>query len=87
VFLLQITLAETHSDSDQSLFSEWEKWIDGLEEFDVVPTFVWITTEGANPISHRTKPRHYELNIPIRQVNERIWNFYSKVKERSELDE
>jgi hypothetical protein len=44
--LLQITLAETHSESDENFFSEWGKWIDGLEEFEVVPTFVWIIKEG-----------------------------------------
>ena len=70
-FLLQVTLAETHSDSHQTIFSEWGRWIDGLDEFEVVPTFVWIQKEAKGKISHRTDPRHYELHIPIRQSRRR----------------
>jgi hypothetical protein len=60
---------------------------DGLEEFDVQPTFVWITEEGGKTIHHRTSPRHDEYNIPIRQVNAQIWSFYSDVKKRLGSDE
>ena len=69
MFPLQITLArDKHSDSHKTSFSEWTSWIEDLQQFDVVPEFVWITPEGAENKMHnksRKWPAHIEQDIPI----------------------
>ena len=48
MYPLQITLApDTHEDSHKSFFKKYASWIYGLEAYDVVPTFLWISPKVA----------------------------------------
>jgi hypothetical protein len=90
MFPLQITLApDKHSDSRKTFFSQWERWIQGLQQFDVVPEFVWISPKGAEIKEHCKSPEwaHVERNVPISQVSEKIWNWYDKAKQRQGIRE
>jgi len=75
MYPLQITVAQKHKDSHETFFNKWEKWIDGLEEFDVFPEFIWISEEGGD-----TKER----NISISEVNKGIGMRY-KIEKRRRL--
>jgi hypothetical protein len=86
MFPLQITVTKKHSDSHEKFFKKWEDWIVGLNKFDVVPRFVWISENGGETKEHsesRKWPEHVEWNIPLSQVNELIGSFYKSVKQRS----
>jgi hypothetical protein len=64
-------------------FKKWKDWIGGLDKFDVVPQFVWISENGGEAKEHpesRKWPEHVERNIPLSQVNETIGSFYKSVK-------
>ena len=83
VIPLQITVAEKHSDSHKKIFSEWKEWTAGLEEFDVVPIFVWISEKGRKPEFHRKCadwPAHYEWDLSISQVSVLVGNIYNDAK-------
>ena len=82
IFPLQITLApDKHSDSHKTFLSEWRSWIEGLQEFDVVPEFIWITPNppSLTKQSENSKlkwPEHFERYIHLRDVDQDIWNQY-----------
>jgi len=83
VFPLQVTVAKKHKDSHATFFKEWKQWIHGLEEFDVVPEFIWISEKGADDITHDESskwPAHLERNISLHTVNVRIGNLYNEAK-------
>ena len=84
IFPLQITVAKKHSDSHGKFFKNWKDWITGLDKFDVVPEFVWISENGGEAKKHPESPKwpeHIEWNIPLSQVNEFIGSFYKNVKQ------
>jgi hypothetical protein len=83
IFPLQITVAKKHSDSHEKFFRKWKDWIINLDEFDVVPEFIWISENGGKTKQHpesRKWPKHDERNIPLSQVNDSIGSFYKSVK-------
>jgi SAP domain len=91
LFPLQITLApDKHSDSHKIFFSDWESWTEGLQDFDVVPEFVWISPKGAETKEHRRSPEwpaHVERNVPIHQVSKETWNLYNEAKRHQPIRE
>ena len=83
VLPLQITVAERHSDSHETFFSEWNTWNEKLKRFNVEPHFIWITEDGGKPIHHRRAPgwpAHYELDIGLNDVNKHIGSSYKDAK-------
>jgi hypothetical protein len=91
MYPLQITLApDTHSDSHKTFFDDYGSWIDGLEEYDVVPRFLWISPRAASPKLHQPTdeddwPAHYEEYIPISQVSSNLWAHYVQAKHRQQI--
>ena len=83
--LLQVTLRrKSHSNSYKKFVNHYSEWIEGLEDFDVIPEFIWITPELSTSIKHSNGPKdkwpaHVELYIPLKNVNENIWNEYRKM--------
>ena len=76
MFPLQITLAPgTHSDSHEAFFGQYKQWIGGLENFDVVPEFLWITPDPPSLKSHRKNKERY---VHLKDVSRDIWNQYEK---------
>ena len=87
MYPLLITVAQKHKDSHETFFNKWEKWIDGLEEFDVFPEFIWISEEGGDTKEHPQSdqwPAHKERNISISEVNKGIGMKY-KIEKRRRL--
>ena len=86
MFPLQITLAPvTYSDSYERFFSQYDRWIKDLKEFDVKPEFVWITPDPPSLRSHRenskfNRPEHNERYVHLRDVSYDIWNQYEEAK-------
>ena len=82
MYPFQITLApDSHSDSHDTFFNRYDKWIEGLEEFDIVPEFLWITPKPRPFIEHGEKsrpkwPAHRERYVSLEDVNEDIWRQY-----------
>lgn len=81
MFPLQITLRrKSHTDSYKKFFGQYSQWIKALEEFDIIPQFVWITPVLDILIEHPNGhkwPAHQELYVPLRKVNETIWDIYT----------
>jgi hypothetical protein len=75
VYPLQMTMAKKHKDSHKTFFDEWKSWIATLEEFDVIPEFIWISKNGGIPKKHKQTdewPEHLERDISIGEVNRKI---------------
>jgi hypothetical protein len=91
MYPLQITLTpDTHEDSHKSFFDNYASWIDGLEEYDVVPTFLWISPKVASPKLHvptdeNDWPTHCEEYVPISQVHPSLWANYVRAKQRQQI--
>ena len=80
---LQITVAKTHSNSHKKFFKEWEKWIIGLDRFEVVPEFVWIDEHGGSTndfVECSDWPAHKEWKVAIGHVSVLIENLYNIAK-------
>ena len=91
MFPLQITLAlDKHSNSHKAFFSQWKRWIQGLQEFCVVPAFVWISPKSAKSKPHckcSQWPAHDEWYVSISDVSKDIQTWYdeaTRVQERRE---
>ena len=86
IFPLQITLApDAHSDSHETFFNQYTEWIKNLEEFDVVPEFIWITPEPTSFTIHDENsklnwPKHNERYVNLDKVNHNIWVQYQAAK-------
>jgi hypothetical protein len=90
LFPLQVTIASSHSKSEEKFFNHWEKWKKGLKGFDVKITFLWITdkdpkTQDIGEDSRQLKDRNVLKNpdytskyITIESVNKDIWASYEK---------
>src|SRR3954447_17905623 len=88
MFPLQITVAKSHSDSEEVFFSEWDMWTNKLDGFEVVPVFVWIIKEdseidtvSAEYRSTRSgmklvRPSYRRQKIPLERVNLNISERY-----------
>ena len=91
MYPLQITLApDKHSDSHKTFLSDYEIWTDGLKEYDVELTFLWISPEVAGPTLHEPTdrdnwPAHYEEYVPISQVHPELWALYESAKQRQQI--
>jgi hypothetical protein len=86
MYPLQITLApDKHSDSHKAFLSDYECWTRNVKDFDVAPTFLWISPEVASPKLHEPTdednwPAHCEEYVPISQVHSDLWAAYESVK-------
>jgi hypothetical protein len=93
VYPLQITVAKSHSDSEEAFFRQWGMWTNSLEDFEVVPVFVWITKEDSGVVEVDTikaeyrstksgdllvHPSYDRLNVPLKEVNLVIWERYQR---------
>jgi hypothetical protein len=75
MYPIQITLSPgKHPDSFKIFSSQYKKWTRGLESFDVILQFVWITP---NPPSIE----EHERNVSIEEINKDIWDKYLEAKE------
>ena len=84
MFPLQITLApDKHSKSRTKFFNEWGKWTEGLQGFEVVPEFVWISPKAGKSAKYAGSdqcPAHLERYVTIEHVNKGIWDWYNEGK-------
>ena len=90
LFPLQVTIAKSHSNSEENFFSQWEKWTKGLQDFDVKATFLWVTdkdpsvkdiNEDYRSLKHGNvlkNPAYTSKNITLEYVNKDIWDYYQK---------
>jgi hypothetical protein len=90
LFPIQITVAKTHSNSEEAFFSEWQSWTKNLEGYEVVPRFLWITTKNSlseevaeNCRKARSGDKvlwpHYNREfIHLEKVSKDIWQRYQK---------
>jgi hypothetical protein len=83
MYPLQITLApDEHADSHKMFFDDYKSWTYKLDEFDVVPTFFWISPKVTSrklctPTDEDIWPAHYVEYIPISQVHAQLWSAYN----------
>ena len=94
MFPLQITVAKSHSDSEEVFFNEWSKWTNKLSDFEVEPVFVWITKEDSKvePVSAKilstrsgdklVRPEFRRRKISLKDVNLDIWVRYRGALEK-----
>jgi hypothetical protein len=83
MFPLQITLSSHRKNSHARFFKEYGKWTRGLEYFDVVPEFLWITPVQHPPKHHKKCskwPAHEERFINFENVSKDIWTRYQGAK-------
>jgi hypothetical protein len=90
MFPLQITVAKSHSDSEEVFFREWSKWTNKLDGIEVVLVFVWITKEDSeiNTIDAKyrstksgmrlVRPSYRREKVPLERVNQNIWERYQR---------
>jgi SAP domain len=90
MFPLQITIAKSHSDSEEVFFREWSMWTDRLNDIEVVPEFVWITKEDSENdtvnAQYRTtksgtrlvRPSYSRQKVPLKTVSLDIWEHYQR---------
>ena len=84
MYPLQITVAKKHKDSHKRFFDDWNRWIAGLEQFDVIPEFIWISEKGGILKKHDQTdkwPEHLEQDISIGNVNRSIKERYEAEKQ------
>jgi hypothetical protein len=91
MFPLQITVAKSHTDSKGVFFSQWSKWTNKLEDFEVVPVFIWVTKEDSEvetvDAEYRltrlgrklVHPSFRRQKIPLEMVNLDISERYQRV--------
>lgn len=96
MFPLQITIAKSHSDSEEKFFREWSKWTNKLTNIKVDLTFIWITKEDSElklvDEEHRSTksgdkiihPSYYSQKIPLKSVSLDIWERYQQALGRSQ---
>ena len=100
LFPLQITIARSHSNSSQNFFNEWTKWEELLKDFDVQPTFLWITdgAPSSDDVDAKVRstrrgnisvnPAHEVKHIPIKDVCKDAWEWYEAAEqERKRADQ
>lgn len=91
MYPFQITLTpDSHSDSHETFFNQYDKWIKGLEEFNIVPEFLWITPNPSSRKKHGEKsrpkwPAHHERYVSLKDVNEDIWRRYQLALQDKEM--
>lgn len=91
MYPFQIMLApDSHSNSHETFFNQYDKWIGGLEKFDIVPEFLWITPKPRPFIKHGEKsrpkwPAHRERYVSLKDVNEDIWRRYQQALQDKEM--
>ena len=95
MFPLQVIVAKSHTDSEQAFFDDWSLWSEGLDDFDVVVEFLWITTEASSAanISGNSRsirsgirsgwPSYTRRNIHLLAVNPDIWARYQQALKKS----
>lgn len=90
MYPFQITLApDSHSDSHETFFNRYDKWTEGLKEFDIVPEFLWITPKPRSLIEHGEKsrpkwPAHRERYVSLEDVN-KDWRWYLRELQDKEM--
>jgi hypothetical protein len=90
MFPLQITVAKSHSDSEEVFFRNWSIWTNKLTDLEVVPVFIWITKEDSevntvDAVYRSTKsgmklvrPSYRRQKIPLKRVNLEISERYQR---------
>jgi hypothetical protein len=86
IYPLQITVAKSHSDSEESFFRTWDHWTNDLKDrYDLEVEFFWITADetpssadfNEKSFSLRSgkklRPSYKRVHIPLKTVNEDIW--------------
>ena len=90
MFPIRITLAPaSHSDSHAKFFEAYGKWITDISKFDVELEFLWISPELCDSQDHPASkeppwPAHKERYVPLKTVNNDIWEKYERVKKKME---
>jgi hypothetical protein len=52
VFAFQITIAYTHTNSQERMLEHWHEWGGSLGDLTVELSFVWVTESDARPVEH-----------------------------------
>ena len=89
IYPLQITVAKSHSDSEESFFRTWDSWTNGLKDtYDLEVEFFWITADEPPSSAdfneksfslrsgNKLRPSYKRVHIPLKTVNEDIWRRY-----------
>jgi hypothetical protein len=93
LFPLQVTIAKSHSDSEEKFFNRWRGWVQNLKDFDVEVEFLWVTDQESSHADVEAKyrstrarkkvlihPKYRTRNIAIESVNPDIWRRYQDAK-------
>ncbi|KAG9033181.1 hypothetical protein FS842_003981 [Serendipita sp. 407] len=85
LYPIQVTLARTHKDSETKFYEEqWKNWTEGLSDYEVYSTFVWIDQQQpsngaiemvARPTRNGIKeviPQHNFSHVSIKSVDEKL---------------
>ncbi|KIW99565.1 uncharacterized protein Z518_11304 [Rhinocladiella mackenziei CBS 650.93] len=86
LYPIQITVADSHSDSHATFLKEYRQWIMEQSKFDVRLEFLWITPRRLNGKEHpatSTWPKHLERFVHLEDVSEKIWDKYQIVTENA----
>jgi hypothetical protein len=90
MFPLQVTVAKTHSKSEEVFLNEWVDWIRDLDGFKVSLEFVWISTwepssdaVAVKECSTRSgkipkKPSYTRRGVHIDDLDKELWNHYKR---------
>jgi hypothetical protein len=89
IYPLQITVAKSHSDSEESFFRTWDYWTNDLKDrYDLEVEFFWITADETPSSAdlneksfslrsgNKLRPSYKRVHIPLKTVNEDIWRRY-----------
>jgi hypothetical protein len=52
---MQVTIAKTHSNSEDHFFRHWSDWIRMLQNYEVSCTFLWVAAKEAYSTDLRSK--------------------------------
>ncbi|PGH10554.1 hypothetical protein AJ80_07500 [Polytolypa hystricis UAMH7299] len=97
---IKITIAKSHSTSEDLFFKDWSRWLEYLEDYDANLTFLWITASGeyltkkfeARYRERRegpkmlVRPAYSSVNIPLKEVNAEVWRKYWNAKIKPPLE-
>ena len=92
IFPIQITIAQSHSDSESAFFNHWAEWTAGIDlgQFEIEVEFLWISNRLAAVKEIRvgskrlksgdklTNPKYVSRNVPLNIISQDIWNSYQR---------
>jgi hypothetical protein len=92
MYPIQVTVAKSHADSEEQFFDHREEWSRGLEDYDIIVDFCWITPDrklGQTEVSSSSRslrlkeisrPSYKVTHIPLSVVSDEIWTRYERAK-------